>query len=285
MHSSRELNIHKAKPGVVRTCCILLAIYLFLISPSVLAVDQKSASPRTFKLKVVIDENYRKRSSRVFEIKRWVENALRFFKKNFSLVMQVHQWEYWYSDNMRGSLDDLMADFYSKVRRGDCDIVVGYTDQIPDRADLSGVASYRYGYILLRRRKNDYVNRAILVHELCHLFGAIDVTEGSSIMNKYEPRLVHDEFTARIIQLHKNRRFSASLFPLSSEDMESAIILYNQKRELEGSQAEISIMLAQIYIEKRDYEKAIQECLEAERLEPDNPAVRGLLEIARQKHP
>jgi len=199
--------------------------------------------------------------------------------------MRIHQWEYWYSDNMRGSLDDLMVDFYSNVRRGDCDIVVGYTDQIPDRADLSGVASYRYGYILLRRKKSDYVNRAILIHELCHLFGAIDVTEGSSIMNKYEPRIVCDEFTARIIQLHRNRRFSSVFFPLSPEDMESAIILYNQKREREGSQAEISIMLAQIYIEKRDYEKAIKECLEAERLEPDNPAVRGLLDIARKRDP
>jgi tetratricopeptide (TPR) repeat protein len=280
-----ELNRNTARRGVVRTCCLLFAIYLLLISLSGLPVDQKPTSTKTFKLKVVIDENYRKRPARVFEIKRWVLNASRFFEKNFGLVMQVHQWEYWYSDNTKGSLDDLMVDFYSKVRRGDCDIVVGYTAQIPDRADLSGVASYRYGYILLRRKKNDYVNRAIVVHELCHLFGAIDVTEGSSIMNKYEPRLVCDEFTARIIQLHKDRRFSASLFPLSPEDMESAIILYNQKRELEGSQAEISIMLAQLYIEMRDYEKAIQECLEAERLEPDNPAVRGLLEIARQKHP
>jgi len=279
-----ELNSHIAKIGVVRNCCLLLAIYLLLISPSGLAENQKPAPTRTIKLKIVIDENYRKRPARVFEIKRWVGNASRFFEKNFGLIMQVHQWEYWYSDNTKGSLDDLMVDFYSKVRRGDCDIVLGYTDQIPDRADLSGIASYHYGYILLRRKKSDYVSRAILIHELCHLFGAIDVTEGSSIMNTYEPRLVCDEFTARVIQLHKNRPFSSSLFPLSPEDMESAIIIYNQKRELEGSQAGISIMLAHIYIEKRDYKKAIQECLEAERLEPDNLAVRGLLDIARQRH-
>lgn len=279
-----ELNIHSAKLGFVCTCCLLLAIYVLLISLYSLDRNQKPAPTKGFKLKVVIDENYRKRPACVFEIKRWVENASRFFEKNFGLNMEVHHWEYWYSDNTKGSLDDLMVDFYSKVKRGDCDIVVGYTAQIPDRADLSGVASYRYGYILLRRKKSDYVNRAILIHELCHLFGAVDVTEGSSIMNKYEPRLVCDRFTARIIQLHKNRLFSSSLFPLAPEDMNSAIILYNQKRELEGSQAGISIMLAQIYIEKRDYDKAVQECLEAERLEPDNQALRGLLEIARQRN-
>jgi len=50
-----------------------------------------------------------------------------------------------------------------------------------------------------------------------------------------------------------------------------------------GSEAGLSIMMAQIYIEKQDYEKAIQECLEAERLKPDNLAVRGLLKIVRQR--
>jgi len=283
MHSSKELVTHISRLDVVRSCCLLVA-FCFLLCLSSLPGDQMPTPTRKIKLKVVIDENYRKRSARVFEIKRWVRNASHFFEKNFGMVMQIHQWEYWYSDNTKGTLGDLMADFFSKIRRGDCDIVLGYTDQIPYRTHLSGVASYRYGYVLLRRKRSDYVNRAILIHELCHLFGAIDVTEGSSIMNKYEPRLVCDEFTAQVIRLHKNRCFSSSLFPLSAEEMESAIILYNQQREVEGSQAEISIMLAQIYIEKRDYEKAIQECLEAEGLEPDNPMVRRLLEIAHRRN-
>lgn len=282
MEISKGLVSHTARFDVVRSCCLLLA-FCFLLCLSGLNGDQETTPTRTIKLKVVIDENYRKRPARVFEIKRWVKNASRFFEKNFGLVMRIHQWEYWYSDNTKGTLDDLMADFFSKIRRGDCNIVLGYTDQIPYRTHLSGVTSYRYGYVLLRRKKSDYVNRAILIHELCHIFGAVDVTEGSSIMNKYEPRLVCDEFTAQVIQLHKNRRFSSLLFPLSVEEMESAITFYNQNRGLEGSQAEIPIMLAQMYIEKRDFEKALHECLEAERLEPNNPMVRRLLEIAHRK--
>jgi len=59
MHSSIHLNRLTAKLAAVRTCCLFLAIYLFLIGFSVLAVDQKPTPIRTFKLKVVIDENYR----------------------------------------------------------------------------------------------------------------------------------------------------------------------------------------------------------------------------------
>ena len=268
------------RQGVVHG--LLVVFYILLVSLPGLSKGQKPIPTRTIKLKAVIDENYRRRSAHVFEIKRLVASATNFFEKNFGLIIQIHQLEYWHSDNTKGSLDDLMVDLYKKVGRGDSDIVVGFTDQIPDRADLSGVASYRYGYILMRRRKSNYLNRTILIHEICHLFGAIDVSEGPYIMNKYEPRLKLDEFTARIIRINKNRRFSFSLFPLSLEDMESAISLYEQKKALMGSEAGLSIMLAQIYIEKQDYEKAIQECLEAERLEPDNLAVRGLLKIARQ---
>jgi hypothetical protein len=91
MHSSKELVSHRTRLDVVRSCCLPVAFYLLLISLFGLPVDQRPTPTRTIRLKVVIDENYRKRPARVFEIKRWMENASRFFEKNFGLVMQVHQ--------------------------------------------------------------------------------------------------------------------------------------------------------------------------------------------------
>jgi hypothetical protein len=60
--------------------------------------------------------------------------------------------------------------------------------------------------------------------------------------------------------------------------------MYEKRKSLRRQEAGLSLRLAAIYLERRDSEMAIRECLEAERLAPWDPAVWTFLELAyRQK--
>ena len=48
-------------------------------------------------------------------------------------------------------------------------------------------------------------------------------------------------------------------------------------------EASVSVMLAIFYLEMKDYEKAIRECLEAEKITPHEPSIQRLLKLAYQR--
>jgi hypothetical protein len=260
--------------------------FLLVLSPfRSLAADGEPGSQRTIRLKIVVDEEYRRLPGQsLLEIKRTVAASARFFKKHFGLSLSIQGIGRWHSDNTKWTLPGLCDDLYGAVGRGDCDIVIGFSGQIRGESRVFGVASYDQGYILVKRSLNPYVSKTILTHELCHVFGAVDLEGESSIMNEDNPEFECDDFTKQIIRLHRNRRFGPGVFPLSPEDQETAISLYEQRKSLRRQEAGLSLRLAAIYLEKRDSEMAIKECLEAERLAPWDPAVRTFLELAyRQK--
>ena len=67
------------------------------------------------------------------------------------------------------------------------DVVVGFSSQYHIKYDLIGIASYIKGYVLLRKMKSDSGMIRMLKHELCHLFGAFDLAQKGSIMDKENP--------------------------------------------------------------------------------------------------
>jgi len=219
----------------------------------------------------------------LLKTRKWVTTASRFFERHFSLSFQISEFNSWTSDNSRTVLSGLLQNLYEEIERGESDIVLGFTGQIHSDSAASGVASYRHGYALVKRMKNEYITALTVVHELCHLFGAVDLEKELSIMNKAEPRLECDEFTRQIARIHLSRGFDPAVFPLSADDMGSAANLYLTRKQLHLREAGVSVMLALIYLEMKDYEKAAQECLEADRLEPHDPMIQVLLRLASQK--
>jgi hypothetical protein len=244
-------------------------------------VDTEPGAQRTIRLKIAIDEEFRRLPGQSdLEVKKTVAASSRFFKKHFGLPMQIQGIVRWHSDNTKWTLEELCDDLYGAVDRGDCDIVIGFSGQIRGESRVFGVASYDQGYILVKRSLNPSISNMVLTHELCHVFGAVDLEMGSSIMNEDKPELECDDFTRQIVCLHRNRRFGPGIFPLSPEDQKSAVSLYEKRKSLRLREAGLSLRLAAIYLEMRDSEKAIRECLEAERVAPGDPAIRTLLELA-----
>lgn len=265
-----------------RSCFILTAL-LFCAFLRGFPQSQRPGAMRTVRLKIVVDEELRRRPAWSVEVRRWVNSCSPFFEENFGLRLQIQHLGLWSSDNIKYCLADLFADLSTKVERGDCDIVVGVTAQISGMSEPNGLASYLRGYAIIRRLPRSGLNKRAFIHELCHLFGAVDLEEKISIMNKTNNYLHCDRFTRRIVVAHKDRRFDGTSSWLDPEAREFAISLYEQRKELGRREVGICIMLAVLCLEKGDYERALRECLEAERMEPGLPGLQGLLRTASDR--
>ncbi len=272
------------RPRLLSLPAAFFFLWAFVPAQS-LDFDPGAGAQRTIRLKIAIDEEFwRLPGQSVLEVKKTVAASTRFFKKHFGLSLQIQEIVRWHSDNTKWTLEELCDDLYGAVDREDGDIVIGFSGQIRGESKVFGVASYDQGYILVKRSLNSYLSKTVLTHELGHVFGAVDLEMESSIMNEDNPQFECDDFTRQIVDLHRNRRFGPGIFPLSPDDQKTAIALYEQRKSLRRQEAGLSLRLAALYLERRDSEKAIKECLEAERIAPGDPAIRTLLDLAyRQK--
>ncbi len=258
------------------------ALFALLIVPvhSQEASAERQAQ-RTIRLKIAIDEEFRRLPApTLLEVKRTIAASSRFFEKHFGIPLEMHEIVRWHSDNTKWTLEELFDDLFTTVDRDQNDIVIGFSGQIRSESKAFGVASYDQGYILVKRSLNSFVSKTVLTHELCHVFGAVNLEMEKSVMNESRPEFECDDFTRQVVDLHRNRSFGGGAFPLSPEDRESAILLYEGRKSLKRHEAGLSLRLAALYLEMRDSEKAIRECLEAEKIAPGDPAIRILLDMA-----
>jgi hypothetical protein len=258
---------------------------LFCSIPLLLGLSNplKPSAARSVRLKVVADEEFRKKTSWILDVRRWLDSASRFFGKNFGLELKVEDIEPWFSNNTKGSIYELMADLIKKKDRFGYDVVLGFTAQPFLGPESSGIASYLNGYVLVQKLRDDSLNKLTVIHELCHLFGAIDLAEDYSIMARSNPQPRCDEFTGQIVRINKDRSFERGVFPLASDGIKAAISLYKQRKSLNRQEVGINVFLALFYVQTKDYDQAIRECLEANKIDSGLPAVRSLLRAARER--
>jgi len=261
----------------------LVAVFLLAAA---LPIQSRVVNPgpqRTVRVKIAIDEEFRKQPLHLLKARKWVTTASQFFDKHFGLSFEVSEFKSWTSANSETALSGLLHDLYEAIPSGESEIVLGFTGQIGSDSAASGVAAYRHGYAVVKRMKNEYTTALTVTHELCHLFGAVDLEGELSIMDKDEPRFECDEFTRQIVRLHLGRGFDPAVFPLSAKGMVSALDSCLARKKLHRKEAGVPLMLAVIYLEMEDFEQAIKECLEAEKIAPRDPMIQELMSLASQK--
>lgn len=281
MRSRRSRN----RTSSLRAAVTASLLMLLIVPVHSWDVGAAPEARRTIRLKIAVDEEFRRLPAHsLLEVKKTVASSSRFFKKHFGIPLEIHEIVRWHSDNTKWTLEELLDDLYDAIARGECDVVIGFSGQIRSESRAFGAASYDQGYILVKRSLNSYISKTVLIHELCHVFGAVDLEMEKSVMNENKPEFECDEFTKQVVRLHENRRFGPGIFPLSPDNQVLAISLYELRKTLRLREAGLSLRLAALYLERRDSERAIRECLEAEKIAPGDPAIRILLEIAyRQK--
>lgn len=258
---------------------------LFLVYGAGLPQDQPV---RIVNLKIVVDEEFRIIPTWRSDINWLIRRASEEFEKRFSISLRMDLLDGWISDNAHNTVYGLLNDLRKKVSQDNYDIVLGLTGQHCTSQGLSGAATYLHGYIILKESKlweprSKTFMKSLLLHELCHLFGAVDLNEKSSIMNRKNPGSKFDEFTRRIVLLNRNRNFNPHVFPLPESQLDEAIAVYKQRKKLNRKEADIHIMLALFYLEKKDYKSTLNECFQAIQIDSHSTEAYNISGIAYRR--
>jgi tetratricopeptide (TPR) repeat protein len=264
---------------IVRSALLKIIFASFLLPVLFSSLSAQTPS-RTINIKVAFDEEFYLNSKWKLTLRRVISASSRKFEKHFGIKLKVIDYENWKSDDSLNRVYDLINDLRKKVLLNDCDIVVGFSGQRTRRDDISGAAIYLRNYAVVKRMRSEQATSLVLTHELCHLFGAIDLHEKGSIMDMNNVGMDFDAFTTRLVLLNRNRNFIPHIFPLERGKWDKVITLYKERKRLERKEVDINVMLATFYVEKKECDSAIAECLEFLESYPNSAEIHNLLGIA-----
>jgi Flp pilus assembly protein TadD len=252
-------------------------IFCLLLLSSAVALSPQGQSIRTVSVRIAIDNSLGKISLWKVETSSYLYECRRVFEDQFGIKLNIREYGYWCPDSHERLLAEAMSDLKKNVPPGGCDIVLGIV--APERISRSpgGISSFVDGYILLQNIKLKSEIRHILLHELCHIFGAIDLREKGSIMSTAYPEFRFDNFTKQTVLLHKFRSFDRTSFTLPQENLDGAIALFGERAALHLNEPEVNLYLTQMYLEKKDCEAGLRTCNELARANPHLVGIHNVL--------
>ena len=258
-----------------------------------------AAELRDINIKMLADEEF----SSIPHGKELVEEALyevsSEFEELFGLRFHISGWSHWHSDNNLKSVAALAESLDFSFENREADLLMAITSQKNMDREYSGISVFRAGVVVIIFNPQREKLRRLLAHELGHVFGAVHVPLSDSIMNCYGEGEQFDSYSLAIIKLGRNRSFKPYKFPFPAEirpELENYYLKIRERiRRLEGIDrlfneparavsagpslsnlttarclSDCFLMLAQIELEKKDYQQAIKYCEEGLKLNPDD---------------
>lgn len=235
---------------------------LLILGLATPALGQDSTE-RIVNLKVVADIDFLPIDNWKAETIDIIRDSFSHFRDRFGIQFTIREFDYWKPETTKNVMNHYLDDLRKKVEKGNCDIVLGIISPAKIISGSAAICNSNEGYILTRDIKPRDSFESILVHELCHIFGAIDLKEKGSIMSGRDPGTRFDEFTRQVILCHKHRTFSPSPSPLSKDMLDELISLFKKRSELGFEKPELYSRLAILFLEKKDYDSALHFCAQA----------------------
>lgn len=127
-------------------------------------------------------------------------------------------------------------------------ILIGLVPEDPDGPVNLGIADYLNGIIVIKYLKAKDGMPYVLLHEVCHLFGAIDLNEPGSVMSLENPTFRLDGFTESIMRVNRDRSFRRGGFPLSWDQAAAAIALYGEREALGFGESQLRICINELQV-------------------------------------
>lgn len=257
---------------------------------------------RTVSLCLLSDEEF----SRVADGRKNVEKVLDIisqeFEASFGIKLVSNGWGEWQSPSEARTVEELAELLDSPEIRQKADLLVAVTAQKTIAPEHSGLALVRGGIVVLVYTPEQRKLKILLKHELGHIFGAVHVPIPGTVMSCGETGDDFDDINRQIINLCRQRSFNATEFPFSPEVQAKLEEHYLKVRAqvkkagiIPGSSPEkvdltkplranrclsdCSVMLAQLSMEKRQYQKAMEYLEEAQRMNPEDYEILNLKAI------
>ena len=213
------------------------------------------AAHRAVSVKVLADPALRKDETWKLDIFRAVRDASQTLDDISGITLTIKTYDYWAPPPMeatagwnRGSKTVLLAlasmnRRIVEVGRGGSDLVIGLVPEGPEGPYMPGVADYLMGTVVLKNLESRGGIRYVLLHEILHIFGAIDLKTPGSVMSRRDPSFRVDGFTMAIVRANRERSFLTGDFPLPEGRIAQAINLYDCRRALDLGEEELAICL------------------------------------------
>jgi tetratricopeptide (TPR) repeat protein len=238
---------------------------------------------RIVSIKIASDRDLNNLDTLRMDVRKLISDSCRDFKRDFGIVHKIEEFVYWTPTTNATSMKFYLNDLRKKVRKGGNDIVIGIISNSRTEDSTAGLASYLTGYIILKNFKSKIAMTSVLKHELCHMYGAVDIHENDSIMNFESLGCEFDEFTTHIIMLNKHRRFDPNAYPLPISFRDRAINIYKKRAALNPGEPELHLVLAFLYLEKQELNEALLQYQKALEMKPELIGIQILIGNIRLK--
>ncbi|MBN1225100.1 MAG: tetratricopeptide repeat protein [Candidatus Aminicenantes bacterium] len=265
-------------------------LLILLVCPSFSGF--KEISPRTIDIRIAADIEIISEAENKTDLQlnttlcKIIDDFAREFEKRFELCFRIKDIEYWKPGESFTCIEDCFNNLRRNVRARGSDIVLGIAAAKRIEDCHSGISDYCSGYILIKNdshQSNTQELKFLILHELCHMFGAVDLDEPNSIMDLNKPGFEIDDFTSRIISLNRSRPFQSRSFPLSRNQLDESISILKERQTLGRPEPFIAAFLVNLLLEKGNYEQAVEECRKGLELNPLQAELISLLGQAYRK--
>lgn len=249
-------NRGKALPAGFAVLAGLLAAFAAIAAASPARVPH--APRRTIAVMVLADSALRHNEIWKVDIFRAMTDVNQTLAGVSGVTLKIKRFDYWTPGliiaGAAGSrCPKTVAEYLSlmnrRVRdegRAGTEIVVGLVPEGPEGPVLPGIADYLGGSVVIKYLRSKAGIPYVLLHEICHIFGAVDLRTKGSVMSLRGPSFRIDDFTKAIIQTNRQRSFLDGEFPLSEELIPEAIDLYEDRRALGLGEEELAICLVKL---------------------------------------
>jgi hypothetical protein len=239
-------------------------VRLAIIVPILLVLATAAAAPpdyshraahRIVSVKVLADSALAKDETWKIDIFRAVRNASQTLEDIGGISLRIKSYDYWTPPSMEAPAGGnrcikrvlralaSMNGYIAEVGRGESELVIGLVSEGPEGPVMPGVADYLMGTIVLKYLERRGGIPYVLLHEVLHIFGAIDLKTPGSVMSRRDPSFRIDSFTRAIVQANWKRSFLAGDFPLPEGHIAQALALYERRRALDLGEEELAICL------------------------------------------
>jgi len=244
-------SVHPARLAIIIPVLLVLSTVA-----AALPDNSHRAAHRTVGVKVLADSALRKDETWKLDIFRAVRDASQTLDDLSGITLRIKSYDYWTpppvespaggnwsSKTVLRALNS-MNSYIVDAGRGGSELVIGLVPEGPEGPFMPGVADYLRGTIVLKYLERRGGIAYVLLHEILHIFGAIDLKTPGSVMSRRDPSFRIDSFTRAIVRANLERSFLAGDFPLPEGRIAQALDLYECRQALDLGEEELAICLS-----------------------------------------
>lgn len=252
---------------------IILLTAVLIHSP----LNSEDLPPRTLNVRVAVDKHLMSGDLWSPDISRLLRDAFFSFRSRFGIQIKIREIMAWDPDPDADSCFGLLGNLEKKVLPKGCDVVLGIVSSRYDFGGRPGISCCCLNYVLAQYLNSKRNLGFVIQHEICHLFGAIDLAEKDSIMSGREAGYAFDGFTTQIILLNRNRPFYQGSPLFGAEKKDEFISLFRERAALNRREENVHAWLALLCFEKGDYASASEQCANCLAINPESATASTIL--------